>query len=164
MRDLEDDKIIFRAESGPDALPEELSLLDEFVSNLYMIESKTGISFTFRDWDESDFSNARIARELLEGKVTESTIDTFSGELAPGFDEELVNEIDGDGVIEGVRLIFEALEIPILSESIEVGDVALQIPKAKVKNVNEVEEAADTGSDVSLEMVPIEQTPEMKPI
>ncbi|ELZ76694.1 hypothetical protein C456_03376 [Haloferax volcanii DSM 14919] len=164
MRDLEDDKIVFRAESDQDTLPDEISLLDDFVTNLYIIESKTGISFTFEDWDELDFDNARIARNLLEGKVAESTIDTFSAELEPGFDQMLVDEIDEDGVIEGVSINFGGFEVLILGEYIEVGDIELEIPKAKIKNVNQVEEAADTGSDVSLEMVPIDQPPKMKPV
>jgi len=164
LRDLEDDRIVFRAESDPDTLPEELSLLEEFVTNLYIIESKTGTSFTFEDWDELDFENARIARNLLDGKMTKSTIDTFSGELEPGFDQTLVDEIDEDGVIEGTSINFGGFEILVLSEYIEVGDVELEIPKAKIKNIGQVEEAADTGSSVSLEMVPIEQPPKMKPI
>lgn len=164
MRDLEDDKIVFRAESDQDTLPDELSLLDDFVTNLYIIESKTGVSFTFEDWDELDFDNARIARNLLEGKVAESTIDTFSAELEPGFDQMLVDEIDEDGVIEGVSINFGGFEVLILGEYLEVGDIELEIPKAKIKNVNQVEEAADTGSDVSLEMVPIDQPPKMKPV
>ncbi|GGK79543.1 hypothetical protein GCM10009067_34820 [Haloarcula sebkhae] len=164
MRDLEDDKIVFRAESDLDTLPDELSLLDEFVTNLYIIESKTGTSFTFDDWDELDFENARIARDLLEGKETKSTIETFSAELEPGFDQTLVDEIDGDGVIEGASINFGGFEILVLSQYIEVGDVELEIPKAKIKNIDQVEEAADTGSSVSLEMVPIEQPPKMKAI
>lgn len=164
MRDLEDDKIVFRAESDLDTLPDELSLLDEFVTNLYIIESKTGTSFTFDDWDELDFENARIARDLLERKETKSTIETFSGELEPGFDQTLVDEIDGDGVIEGASINFGGFEILVLSQYIEVGDVELEIPKAKIKNIDQVEEAADTGSSVSLEMVPIEQPPKIKPI
>jgi hypothetical protein len=131
---------------------------------LYIIESKTGTSFTFEDWDELDFENARIARDLLEGKVTKSTMDTFSAELEPGFDQMLVDEIDGDGVIEGASINFGGFEILVLGEYIEVGDVELEIPKAKIKNIGQVEEAADTGSGVSLEMIPIEQPPKTKPI
>ncbi|WP_181687266.1 hypothetical protein, partial [Halorhabdus salina] len=114
--------------------------------------------------DELDFENARIARELLEGKGTKSPVDTFSAELESGFDETLVDEIDENGVIEGISINFKGFEILILGEYVEVGDVKLEFPKAKIKNINEVEDAADTSSAVNMEMVPVGQTSKIQPI
>lgn len=164
LRDLEDDEIIFRAEGESDTLPDEIALLDEFVDNLYVIESKTGISFTLEDWDELDFENAQVARTLLEGKVAEPTINTYSAKIEPGFDQALIDEIDDNGKIEGININFGGFEALVLNEYVELGDVEIEIPKAKIKNVEEVKRAANTDSGVSLEILPIEQPPRINPI
>ena len=162
FRDIESQKIILIGKVEIDELPAAIKSAEALIDELYQIESHTGASFELTgDHTDQDYVLASRTRQLLEEGETEAPIENVSFETKSKNAEEIIDAEDEQGVIEDFIYGFKGFSVDILSERVQLGDVKIVFPKARLKNKSQLKEDIEEKSTANVSITYEKERPRM---